>query len=1427
MANSVSFTSINQQLDFGASAPITIDDPLVRALANTASIIPSKSPIEFLNLSGKIGVGPIIGPLIVSNSSYFPVNASSNLTFVTDIYQANVVWSSTTISGSTATLTSNGLSCSLYLGKNNVGQNISNTQLTASLYYGNTFIGSNSVYVSLTATVFNSNLVISSNTGSFVNNAIGFSAQTSSMALTATSNVVNGVISWSVTPNNSGVSINGNTVILSSTAGSAGQTNTQSYNVVATVSLNGNPITSGATTANLTATVYSSTFTFATPSDVAQSANTGPLTLSGVFTVSANAPGTVVTWSSTNISGTPATLLVNGSNLSANLYLVVANSSSVFAAANSVTQVTANLYSDSSKTNLLSSKSANVSLTGLVYGLDYTPTSNVTASGYSAQTATAQATATYKAGNFSWSSAVVSGSPVVTKANGTPNSNPATITISTQQSVIGSNTAVVSIYPSISYGSIIVTRPNQNVVVTANVMSTAGTIIGPTSNNQYANDGPLTSSVNLQLSPAAPSGIDARWSLQNLSGPASSITAAGDGQSANVYFAVAANTFAYSTSVSNVIVGLYDSSSNTLLSTRSIQTSLKVGTYGLTITQIPVNNVQSGYTAQTSIATLSASIKAGGFVFSSSNTSGVAPTFSPSGTTSNGTYTTGTGIWSLNTNGVTTNTTIESWSLILYDASNSSGGNQIISTPANTFTLTAQQNSYTFSLSGSTTNTQILGSTTSNVSTIITGSHDISGGTMSGWTTSNTTSGYYLTSNTTSAVVGYSTTVSQSAAVAYYTTTLTGTLLDANNRFVQTLSVPVVLRSYFPNVTLAFSSNNVVASGYTAQTASATVTSTCWIGATGFSLNHNLVSGGDFGYTAGTQNTSYQQWSYVTGNGSSPGTSFGVVNFQPSVTFYEKTSNNVTWSANGSLTANFYNPAVSLAVANNGVGGFVPPVTAYAVVTASSNVSGATYTWSSPQGVGGNGFTGTYTQSTNTQFVAYDTASSVGTISGTASYVTCNVYDSSSRLVGSYNSGSMLASATVYNPALVITGPTSNSQSNTFTSTASIHLVASANSSIPNVSYVCTASATSGSAAVSISSSNTVCDLSVLGRGSTNSASYNVSFSVYSGGSLLQTVSKSVSLSAQGIIPAYALTTGNSSSAGFNFAQTATSTCSVSNLTGGYAVWGMNVVSGSTPSWSTPGGSNSYINTTVSQGTVGSNSSTVNQTCYCYSPDGYLMKTLTSSNYSMSATVYNPAFTLTPYSPTVSGQGTQTAVGSVTMSSNVSGASYTLSWSKVSGATGSTTVGATSGTLTITASGGEGTVSGTYSATASCVLNGQTIAGPSSVNVTATATSNPNYTLSIQVIGTASNLGSGSTTLQVTSNAPSLGTVTWTANNWYEGGSGGSYSFTPSGNTAVLGVSGGSRYTFVQWQADVYVMATGVPNVTANGTFSAQCGGGT
>src|SRR5574337_1274603 len=153
----------------------------------------------------------------------------------------------------------------------------------------------------------------------------------------------------------------------------------------------------------------------------------------------------------------------------------------------------ANLYSDSSKTNLLSSKSANVSLTGLVYGLDYTPTSNVTASGYSAQTATAQATATYKAGNFSWSSAVVSGSPVVTKANGTPNSNPATITISTQQSVIGSNTAVVSIYPSISYGSIIVTRPNQNVVVTANVMSTAGTIIGPTSNNQYANDGPLTS----------------------------------------------------------------------------------------------------------------------------------------------------------------------------------------------------------------------------------------------------------------------------------------------------------------------------------------------------------------------------------------------------------------------------------------------------------------------------------------------------------------------------------------------------------------------------------------------------------------------------------------------------------------------------------------------------------------------------------------------------------------------------------------------------------------------------------------------------------------------------------------------------------------------------------------------------------------------
>ena len=1413
MPVNTSFSGINQQLDLSNTAPITIDDTLVRALTGLSQDIPSASPISFADLAGKLGVGPIIGPISNSQASYFTTNAVANLQFVTDIYQANIVWSYSQISGDAVTFTSNASNAAVLLSRSTIGNSSANVGVTATLYYGNTLIGSNTVYVNLQATVYNSNLVFTSAPTGFVAIANGYAAQTALLSVTAQANVPNGTIQWSVTPNTAGaVSINGNTVTLSASSAKAGVVNSSSYQLSATVLSNGQPVVGagGGVTANVTAYMYSGDFIFTAPANVATASNTGPLTISAPFTASGNAPGTVITWGSSVVSGSTPTFTVASGNLSANLSLLISPNNSVYGAANTVVTVTANMYSDATLTTLVSSHSANVSLQGLVYGMSYSPppTSNIV-TGFTAQTASSSASATYQAGTFNWSYSSTSGIASITKTNGSPGGTGASISfVDSVSGSVGSNASSWIVTPTLSYGSITITGSSTNAALSATVQPYSLVINGATSNTQYANNGPLTCQVGLSVSGNTPPGTNVVWSASQVSGSAATFAAAGDNQSSTLTLSLDANTFTFANAVYNVTANCYDTSTGWSLNSNTRTVTLNIGTYGLTTSVLPVSNTQSGYTAQTATASATASVKAGTFAWWYANTTGVAPTFSL-----NGVANSSTGTWTQKTTSPLTNTVTEQWQIAVYSPANTTF--PIFVTAAQTFSLTAQQNAYSFTLPSVTTNTQLLGSATSNLTLTTVPTSNITGYSLSGWASSNTSAGYTFTSNSTAAIVGFNTTLTAGSPVAYYTTTVSGNLLDSLGRLVQSFSYPVVLRSYFPNPVTAWSNSGVT--GYTAQTASGSYTYSIWSGAT--SLSVGVTTGGNTPtLTNGTQNTSYWAMSYTLATGSTYQNLSGDVYFTPTISFYEKSTTYAVTTA--ALTADNYNPAPVLSSAGATATGWTGSPTAYGVVTASANasISGAIWTWGALQTTSG-AFTGAYLQGTgNNQYVAYDQISSIGTAAATGNVASATLYVNGTAVASTGASPSFSVSATKYNPALVISGPTSNTQSAQFTSTATITLTASANASIPGVSYQCSASPISGSAAVSIPAGNTSCTLSVTGLHVANAATYNVTFSVLSNGTVLQTSTQQVTLSATGTVPNYTLTTpSNVSAAGFNFAQTCSSTAYLNGLTGSgdYATWNMTNVSGTTPAWSTPGGSNGYITTTQSCGSIGSVTGTIYQLCNVYDPSGNFITQLQSGNYALTSTVYNPAFTVSSANGTAIGWNSQTATATVSLSANasLSGQTYTFSWAKLSGNTANSVIintGNTGGSISVTESSPTGNVSSVYSssssyrATVSCVLNGQTISGPTTTDV---SISSQSYAIWAAAYTSTSSNTSGSAAKILQTNYPgSLGTVTWTVTSWTSTGDiSGTHSFSSSNSTGswigTVLVGGATFSQKVDWTA--------------------------
>jgi hypothetical protein len=280
-----------------------------------------------------------------------------------------------------------------------------------------------------------------------------------------------------------------------------------------------------------------------------------------------------------------------------------------------------------------------------------------------------------------------------------------------------------------------------------------------------------------------------------------------------------------------------------------------------------------------------------------------------------------------------------------------------------------------------------------------------------------------------------------------------------------------------------------------------------------------------------------------------------------------------------------------------------------------------------------------------------------------------------------------------------------------------------------------------------------------------------------------------VTLTSTAPVPSYSVTTpANVTSAGFNTAQTASSTCYANGLTGSgdFVTWNMVVTAGTAPAWSTPGGSNSYITTSLTQGSIGANNSTVYQQASFYDPQGYLIQTINSGQYSLNATVYNPALALSiANNYYVTGTTTVTARSYATTGANSSftsaGGTCTLSLAHSSGSTATivNTVGPPTPQdyIQVVASSGQ-TNSATYIATAYAQINSQTVQGPVALYLNATATSQ-GLTASLSPAQVS---GSGSGTTPKGSATSSECTAT---------GTGGSGSYTYTWHVSTASTDGG------------------------------------
>ena len=518
-------SDVNVELNYGSTVERKFNDPVFRQLTGNTSKTANQSTISLGELSDKTAFGGITGPTSNVVTEYSSANAVIVLTVDTDMVSPNVVWSKTTNSGANATLTANGKSAILHLGSTS-GAVTTNTNVQAVLSFDGHTIGSANVNVTLTANVIPSQLAVV-NTSS---NNSGYVAQTAVATVVATSNVVGGVIEFIVSP--TGGTRSANTLTFSTSATAAGVDNNANYSVTTRLLLGNTLVDSNVSTVQARSTFLAPDFTFTIPATTNNNfANSGTTASSIKLLADHVIPSANISWSATKVSGDDATLTVGANNQFANLNISAAQ----FTFKKSIYDVTANLQF--SNGYVLSSKTTRLTLRAGSYGLTIVPAANVQATGFSAQTASVTATASWQAGEFTWNIAKLSGTSanvVVTLGSELNKSGTATITLraNTPGQLLSSQYATL---PIITYDNIVIptswTSNNTAVTLSAEYQTAQYTIDGPSSNTQIGVSGNVESSALFTANTNIPNAI-VTWAV---SGNTSSLLMTSNNTNANLY----------------------------------------------------------------------------------------------------------------------------------------------------------------------------------------------------------------------------------------------------------------------------------------------------------------------------------------------------------------------------------------------------------------------------------------------------------------------------------------------------------------------------------------------------------------------------------------------------------------------------------------------------------------------------------------------------------------------------------------------------------------------------------------------------------------------------------------------------------------------------------------------------------------------------
>lgn len=1033
---STSFSSIETQLNLTPSSAIDIDNSMVRALTGNSAVQTSGTPITFNQLQNKVGFGGVIeGSNSVTNSGFGSANANSVLSIVSDIVGANIVWTTTTITGANVTMVANGTNATVSLPSNVIGNTVSNTQVSVSVSIGAHLVGSTSTYVNLLSEVFDPNLVVSGNLSA---NQAGFSSQVASTTLTATSNVPGGTIHFSPNPI-TGTSVSGNTITFTSYANSAGDDSDLSWTLTTSVVQNGSAVGGNVCSVHMHAVRYAQDFTLSVPANSNNVFANNGNTISSLTLSATNVPPIAnINWSATLLSGDAASLVVAADKQSANLWVNVNDLS--FGTRKSVYTITAQMV-DANNT-VLATHSANVILRAANYGLTYTPAANVSASGYAAQTASTTATASWQAGTFSWYYNTLSGAPLFNSNVGTTN---ATITANVTTSSPGSNTATFVINPTLSFdGFVMANVATSNATLTAQQNAYTFTLSGPTVNTQIG-AAPANSSITTTAAHNITGGSIA-WSQDNGSLAFSTNAALG---TSNV--SISSNSITTNFS-SNLSCTLYDESSR-VVEVKKVALALR--TYIPNLVVSGANSVSvSSYLQNTAATNIVANFNAGAnavtqTVQAVSGTAFVAGTKSSNSTSAssplslstNSSYATVTGTSNL----ITT--------LTYFDAS-------LVSGYPVTLSATLIDPQFTVASSNGSVATFVPAEAIAN--TTVTASHTVPGGTCQFVLASNSGGISNYTANTT--VAKFSENYSNYGATNTGLINVTVSLYNSNSELVKSISgvqAQAVVTLYNNALSLTGGTSNTASNTFSC-TVSSLLTAACntnVITPTYTFVENNIVGAPDLTTNA----TQLQGVCYANGITTNAATYTAKVTLYSNGNYVANTSVDVSLSATGTA------PAYTFTTTNDSVGDFNYPVNSNAVCTAYSTPAGYTI-WRATL-TSGTAATGTVSGVGNSTFAISKTMTNIGTNTSTYT-VYADFYSPDGIFLTTKSAAGVVSAAQRYNPGFSFVAGANQHNYGWSSVTANVAVSSSSNASLTGETYVLTYSVNSGAPAVANGATN-------------------------------------------------------------------------------------------------------------------------------------------------------------------------------------------------------------------------------------------------------------------------------------------------------------------------------------------------------------------